>query len=817
MIVQSLNGAWTLSKHGETQTYPATVPGCVHTDLIAAGELDNPFYRDNEKRQMWIGETDWSYGCSFVVEPNVLAHDRVLLRCHGLDTLATVTINDVVIGRADNMFRTWEFDVKPVLIAGKNAIRVDFDAPMPFARKMDAEKGMMAGWVEPMRINSGAWIRKEPCNFGWDWGPKMVTSGIWRDIELVAFNTARLTDVQVLQTHRADAVDLTVNVRAEQTGSALLDARVLVSFDGQLVAEAAVDLHADGTASARLTIENPHLWWPNGMGDQPLYEVSVELRSGGTLDTWTRSIGLRTLTLERHPDEIGESFYFACNGVPFFAKGANWIPASPYPWEPQPDDYDRLVQAAADANMNMLRAWGGGIYEHDPFFDACDRYGITVWQDFIFACGTYPSSDSEFMANVTQEAKDNIRRLRHHPCLALWCGNNEIEQGMPDSPGWQESMSWADYGRLFDELLPSLVRELDPQRAYWPGSPHSPLGDRADHRNQTCGDTHLWDVWHGKQPYEWYRTRFDRFVSEFGFQSFPEPATVEEFTLPDDRNVTSYVMEHHQRSAIGNSTIIHYLLDWFRLPTSFDSTLWLSQILQGLAMKYAVEHWRRNMPVTMGTLYWQHNDMWPAPSWASLDWKGNWKALHYIARHFYAPLLVSGVEDVTRSTVEIYVTSDLNEPVSGTVVCTVTDLNGRILDENTYPVQIAPRSNMLVQTLGGIRPAREVMVWLELHVDNAVVSNNLLTMSRPKHLALPSPVYQVDISPLDNGRAVAMVNVDVPAMFVWLELPGARFSDNFIHLRAGRPAFIEFDLPDGMSVVEAGQRLSVRSLVDTYR
>ncbi|MBK9121766.1 MAG: glycoside hydrolase family 2 protein [Chloroflexi bacterium] len=817
MIVRSLNGAWTLSKRGEAQTYPATVPGCVHTDLIAAGELDNPFYRDNEKGQMWIGETDWSYTCSFVVEPNVLDHDRVLLRCHGLDTLATVTINDTVIGRADNMFRTWEFDIKPVLVAGENVIRVDFDAPMPFARKMDAEKGMMAGWVEPMRINSAAWIRKEPCNFGWDWGPKMVTSGIWRDIELVAFSTARLSDVQVLQEHRASAVDLTVNIKAEQTGSAPLDARVLVSFAGQPVGEAVVDLSAGGTATAELKIDNPHLWWPNGMGDQPLYDVTVELRSGDVLDTWSRSVGLRTLTLERHPDEIGESFYFACNGVPFFAKGANWIPASPYPWEPQADDYDRLVRAAADANMNMLRAWGGGIYEHDPFFDACDRYGITVWQDFIFSCGTYPSFDAEFMANVTEEAKDNIRRLRHHPCMALWCGNNEIEQGMPDSPGWQESMSWADYSRLFDELLPSLVRELDPQRAYWPGSPHSPLGDRADHRNQTCGDTHLWDVWHGKQPYEWYRTRFDRFVSEFGFQSFPEPATVEEFTLPDDRNVTSYVMEHHQRSAIGNSTIIHYLLDWFRLPTSFESTLWLSQILQGLAMKYAVEHWRRNMPVTMGTLYWQHNDMWPAPSWASLDWKGNWKALHYIARHFYAPLLVSGVEDVTRSTVEIYVTSDLNEAVSGTVVCTVTDLNGRILEENTYPVQIAPRSNALVQTVGGIRPAREVMVWLELHVDNAVVSNNLLTMSRPKHLSLPSPVFQVDISPLDKGRAAAMINVDVPAMFVWLELPGAKFSDNFVHLRAGRPAFIEFDLPDGMSVVEASQRLSVRSLVDTYR
>lgn len=818
MIVQSLNGGWTLSKRGEAHTYPATVPGCVHTDLIAAGAVEDPFFRDNEKRLMWIGETDWTYASSFVVEPALLEHERVLLRCHGLDTLATVTVNGALIGRADNMFRRWEFDVKHVLAAGENTIRVDFDAAMPFVRKMDAEKGEMAGWVEPMRINSGAWIRKEPCNFGWDWGPKLVTAGIWRDIELVAFSTARLSDVRLLQDHHDGKVTLTVNIGAERIGSPALNASVRVSLDGSAVAQAAVDLRADGTATATLTVENPHLWWPNGMGRHPLYDVTVELHSGSsTLDTWTRAIGLRTLTLERHPDEIGESFYFACNGVPFFAKGANWIPASPYPWEPQPRDYDRLIQAAADANMNMLRAWGGGIYEHDPFFDACDRHGITVWQDFIFSCGTYPSFDAEFMANVTAEAKDNIRRLRHHACLALWCGNNEIEQGMPDSPGWQESMSWEDYSRLFDELLPSLVRELDPQRAYWPGSPHTPLGDRADHSNPTCGDTHLWGVWHGKRPYEWYRTRFDRFVSEFGFQSFPEPTTVAEFTLPGDRNITSYVMEHHQRSGIGNSTIIHYMLDWFRLPTSFDATLWLSQILQALAMKYAVEHWRRNMPVTMGTLYWQHNDMWPAPSWSSLDWKGNWKALHYVARRFYAPLLVSGVEDTAQSTVEVYVTSDLGEPVNGTVVCTVTDLNGRVLAENFYPVQIAPRSSALVQTVGGIQPAREVIVWLELYLDDAVVSTNLLTMSRPKHLALPSPAYQVDISPLDNGRAAVSISVDVPALFVWLELPGAKFSDNFMHLRAGRPALIELQLPEGMSVAEAGQRLSVRSLVDTYR
>ncbi|MBZ0289600.1 MAG: hypothetical protein K8I30_18400, partial [Anaerolineae bacterium] len=437
-----------------------------------------------------------------------------------------------------------------------NTLDVHFAAPMPYVRRMDAEKGEMAGWVEPMRINSGAWIRKEPCNFGWDWGPKMVTSGIWRDIELVAFDTARLTDVFIRQSHEQGSVTLKINLAAERVNGAAVSASVNVMKGETVVATVEKVAFTGDSVETKLNIANPDLWWVNNLGAQPLYTVEITLHgsAGNALDSQTKRVGLRTLTLERHPDEWGESFYFACNGVPFFAKGANWIPGSPYPGQMQPADYQPLVQAAAEANMNMLRVWGGGIYEDNAFYDLCDEYGIAIWQDFMFACGTYPSFDDDFMANVKAEAQDNIRRLRHHPCMALWCGNNEIEQGMPSSPGWQESMNWDDYSRLFDGLLADLVHELAPETAYWPGSPHTPIGDRNDHQNPNAGDTHLWSVWHGKQPFEWYHTRRDRFVSEFGFQSFPEPETVYEFTLPEDRNITSYVMEHHQRSGIGNST-----------------------------------------------------------------------------------------------------------------------------------------------------------------------------------------------------------------------------------------------------------------------
>ncbi|MBK8030993.1 MAG: glycoside hydrolase family 2 protein [Chloroflexi bacterium] len=815
MAQLTLNGAWTLYKQGDPTPIPATVPGCVHTDLLAHGLLDDPFYRDNELKQMWIGETDWHYARTFTVAPEFLAHDRVLLRCHGLDTLATIRVNGVEIGRADNMFRTWDFDVKSVLQVGENTIEVAFAAAMTYACQMDAEKGEWPGWVEPMRINSGAWIRKEPCNFGWDWGPKMVTSGIWRAIELVTYEAARLSDVLVTQHHDNGEVSLTVKIAAEVFGDAPIHAAVQVLKEGAAVTATMPVVLTDGAGLVTLRIPDPHLWWVNGLGEQPLYEVKVGLfdNGDGFIDTWTKRIGLRTLTLERHPDEWGESFYFACNGVPFFAKGANWIPASPYPWEPQYALYQMLISAAADVHMNMLRVWGGGVYEDDAFYALCDEYGIAIWQDFMFACGTYPTTDAEFMANVKAEATDNIKRLRHHPCMALWCGNNEIEQGMGGS-GWQSKLRWDDYGLLWDKLLPELVAELAPQTAYWPGSPHTPIGDRNDHMNPAAGDTHLWGVWHGKQPFEWYHTRPDRFVSEFGFQSFPEPATVYEYTLPQDRNITSYVMEHHQRSGIGNSTIIHYLLDWFRLSTSFDGTLWLSQILQGMAMKYAVEGWRRNMPRSMGALYWQLNDMWPAPSWSSLDWKGNWKALHYMARRFFAPLLITGVEDEAGGTVHIHATNDQRVEGVGEAEYVLTTAHGEVLEHSTFPVRVTAGTTAVVGSVDVRRwldaySPRDLLMWVSLRVDGAVISEDLVTFCRPKHLELAQPSITLDVHTVSDGEFDVTLTTDAAALYVWLELANAKFSDNFVHLRPGTPKTIRVRAQDAAD-------LKVRSLVDTY-
>ncbi len=820
----TLNGVWRVTQAGLSGTIPAQVPGCIHTDLLAAGKIPDPFYRDNETAVQWVGETGWVYTREFQVPAATLRCDRVLLRCEGLDTLATVRVNGRKVGRADNMYRTWEFDVKRALKAGRNRIEVTFDSVIPeIARRQKTHN--VPSWGGPKEVKGRAWVRKEPCNFGWDWGPILVTCGIWRTMSLVAFNAARLTGVQIRQTHEDDRVLLHVRPEIDRRGASVVKATVRVRLEGALVAEVTRDCRPAGTAPFELRVENPKLWWPNGLGEQPLYTVDVELldERGAVLDTLSRRVGLRTLRLDRHPDAWGESFQFVVNGVPFFAKGGNWIPADAFASRISWDDYARLLNDVADANMNMLRVWGGGIYESDVFYDLCDELGICVWQDFMFACSTYPAFDKAFMANVKAEAEDNVRRIRHHACVALWCGNNELEQGLVGDTWNEGRMSWADYGKLFDRLLPGVIAALDPDRDYWPCSPHSPHGDRKDHSNPKWGDAHLWDVWHGRKPFEWYRTCEHRFNSEFGFQSFPEPKTVEGYTAPQDRNVTTHVMEHHQRSGIGNTVIMQYMLDWFRLPGAFDHTLWLSQILQGMAMKYAVEHWRRAMPRGMGTLYWQINDCWPVASWASIDYHGRWKALHYMARKFYAPVSISALEDAQAGTVQLHVTNDLREPARGKVTWVATDVMGKTLAKGAKAIEAGALGNTLAETvdLGRVlakHGPRDIIVWVDLWMGGVRRSSNLALFARPKHLELANPKIGLTVKDLKDGSFVVTLAAHTPALWAWLELDGAdaRFSDNFLHLLPGRPESVIVTPARPMPLARLKKALKVQSLFDTY-
>lgn len=838
MVSQELKLNWTVRQAGVADANPitATVPGDIHRDLLRAGRIPDPFVADNEKRVQWVGEQEWIYAHTFTAETALLGHERILLCCEGLDTMATLALNGTEIGKTDNMFRIWAFDIKAALREGTNHLCVRFASAASFVKAQAAARPanrLLPQWRQPGALPGAHFIRKMQCNFGWDWGPCLVTCGIWRPIRLVAFSTARLADVHIRQCHHADAVELDIRLAAVFAQAATpLSARVHVRFGEEPVAEARVTLRR-GKGVATIRIAEPRLWWPNGMGGQPLYTVGIELLDGSqtVLDTASRRIGLRTLRLDRHADTWGESFRFVANGVPFFAKGANWIPADAVLSRLNTEDYRRLLADTASVHMNMLRVWGGGIYENDDFYDRCDELGICVWQDFMFACAAYETRDRAFMRNIHAEASDNIRRLRHHACLALWCGNNELEMGLVADHWYNPpkhtryAMSWKDYGKLFDKLLPDLIGKLDPDRDYWPGSPHTPPPfDRGRHDDPRAGDAHLWKVWHGREPFEWYRTCEHRFNSEFGFQSFPEPQTLNPVIPPGERNVTSGIMEHHQRSQIGNTAIMQYMLDWFRMPADFESTLWLSQILQGNAIRYAVEHWRRSMPRGMGTLYWQLNDCWPVASWSSIDYAGRWKALHYMARRFYAPCMVSGLENNRDGSVELHVTNDRAAAGRGVIHWRATDAAGKLLRKRRLPVRFAANADTTVATLDFAKERAkqgdaDLLIWIELLVGGQCQSSSLVTFARPKRLQLREPGLHATVAKGPGESYSISVTANRPALWCWLELTDAgvtRWSDNFFHLD-GASAFTLTVIPGKrLTLADCRQRLRVRSLFDTW-
>lgn len=829
MLTYDLGGRWHVHAADSNDSIDATVPGCIHTDLLAAGKIDDPYYRDNELKQMWIGETTWVYSRSFPVTAELLRHRNVILRCEGLDTLATVRLNGKKVGSTGNAFRTWEFPVGALLIEGDNYLEVTFETTIPYITKRQKKRFLNLTGINHHRISGSNYIRKSQCNYGWDWGPRCVTAGIWRPITLIAYDDGRIRDVAIAQKHtkRSKRVELAVDVQLTDQPSRELIADVAVNHGDTVVGTTRVGFTGKH-AQTKIVVSDPHLWWPNGLGAQELYTVSVEvLAADGTVsDQKRKTIGLRTIELDQHDDKWGLSFQFVVNGVPFFAKGANWIPADTFVTRITPQFYEYLLQSARDANMNMLRVWGGGIYEPDIFYDICDRLGLCVWQEFMFSCSAYPAFDETFMENVRHEAIDNVRRIRHHASLALWCGNNEIEQigGLVGKNTDAGEMTWKEYRSLFDKLLPSVVAKHDPEHPYWPSSPHSPVGDRIDVNNPHSGDAHLWSVWHGRLPFEWYRTCEHRFNSEFGFQSFPEPRIVEGFTEPEDRNITSPVIEHHQRSGIGNDAIIQYMLSWFRLPTTHDMVLWTSQILQGMAMKYAVEHWRRSMPRGMGTLYWQINDCWPAPSWASIDFAGNWKALHFMARRFFNPVLVSIVEDASAGSAEIHVTSDLRNRMSGVVTWALVTTGGKIIESATVPVDLKPLRNRLLTKLKlekflSEHGAQNLLLYVDFAVDGEVISDNLATFVRPKHLQLAAPVFRTSVRESGPGQFSVSVSANQPALWVWLDLAGstARYSDRFVHLKPGVAREFVVRPATAIAAAELQKQLRVMSLTDTFR
>jgi len=798
MWIEELNSNWRFRQAGKSDWRPARVPGSVQTDLLENGLIEDPFFRDNEKTVQWVDKENWDYACEFDVKAELLCSKHIALVFEGLDTYATVYLNDTQIIEADNMFLRWEYDVKPLLRERRNEILIKFRSPIQEILPMLPSRR----WVHPAgndsEVGTSPYTRKAPYQFGWDWGPRLVTQGVWQPVKLVGWDGFRIEQVHFI-TKRLDRVRAQLEIELE----------VISDIDGPATLKISDDKRSFGLKypvnlkkgrnkiSSDVEFANPRLWWPRGYGKQPLYTVRVEIESDGNLARAEKRIGLRTLELRRHSDNFGQSFVFVVNSVPIFAKGANWIPADSFPHRVTEQRYRQLISSAAEANMNMLRVWGGGIYESDTFYNLCDELGILIWQDFMFACSMYPAHD-EFVRSVTAEATYQVQRLRHHPCIVLWCGNNEIEGTWQDSD-WNEKYPesfWNEYLRLFAEALPAVCQNEDPSRPYWSSSPGSDELPTEFAQNPMQGDTHYWGVWHNQEPFDFYRHHFPRFISEYGFQSFPELSTIEKFTHESDRDVFSQVMLNHQKNRNGNSLIQDYMANYYGVSKKFEDFILLSQVQQAEAIKTGAEHFRRIRPRCMGSLYWQLNDCWPVASWSSIDYFGAWKALHYFAKRFYAPILVVPIEEAMAY--QIYVISDELRMNKALLSVTLMDFAGNTLYHREKEITINPLSSALAISLIKKNLPLEIdpktmFLYCSLKQEQHVISENHLFFTRPVnlHLVQSSPTVQVTT---DETGIVIGLESPVFMHTLVLEANGVDgfFEDNFFHLMPGRKKLVRF-------------------------
>jgi beta-mannosidase len=834
MIQKEINENWTFSQAGKDEWLPAKVPGTVHTDLLENGKIEDPFYRLNEHNLQWIDKVDWEYKSTFTVDKSFIEKGIIELDFKGLDTYAEVSVNGKKVLSADNMFRNWKANIKEIVREGENELQIVFHSPINEGlKKYDAQ-----GYVIPVSPNDLAEIgkvegnkmvsiytRKAGYHFGWDWGPRFVTSGIWRPVTLKAWDSAKIENLQIFQNTVADdkaTFTAVFEIDAVAEGKAILS----VLNDGNILANSRVELKKGVEKySVDFEIANPKLWWTNGLGEQNLYNITGEINMGGGVDEETTRIGIRTLELVREKDKDGTSFYFKLNGHPVFMKGANYIPNDVFLPRVSEENYRKVVETAKISNNNMLRVWGGGVYEEDIFYDLCDEAGILIWQDFMFACAMFPG-DEAFLENVKQEAIDNVKRLRNHPSIALWCGNNEILAAWKGW-GWEKkemdlnpenaAKIWKAYEDIFHKVLPEAVTANDPQRSYWSSSPSSGTGIPADLVN---GDEHYWGVWWGKAPFQTYATHLPRFMSEYGFQSFPEIATVRKYALPEDYDIFSEVMKSHQRSSIGNGTIEYYMLQEYKKPKDFESFLYVNHVLQAEGIKFGLEGHRRAMPFCMGSLYWQINDVWPVASWSSTDYYQKWKALQYYVKKGFETVLVSPF--TVGDTLKVDVINDRLTEINATLKLKVIDFDGKVLWEKTSEVTVPANASTnyfevnksVFLKESGTQTASSVLV-CELVENENVISKNSFFFKPFKELKIARPEVKWQVAKVGEGFDITF-STDKLAKNVYLQIGDEEgfFSDNYFDLLPGETGTI--NLKTDISEEKLEEVLTLRTLDDAF-
>lgn len=812
-----LNDNWVMTKCGGSERLMCSVPCSVYKTLLEHGRLQDPYRRENEYSSTSVSDDDYEFSTVIYADSSVLRYKNIRLVFDGIDTLSEVYLNDRLIGVTDNMHRIWEFDVKELLCAGENQLRVKISSPNRYIARKQTERPL---WGVDSTMPGYTYLRKAHCMFGWDWGPKLPDMGIWRGVRLECFTEGRILDVRYSQEHKGGQVRLKCFVHSENygCGSAVLE---VYSPGGRSLLCEEIKLNGGGYHEISCIIDKPRLWWANGYGDQPLYKCALRLmKNGVAADENITRIGLRTLTVSREKDQWGEEFCFKLNGKKIFAMGGNYIPEDQIVSRCTEKRTRKLLKQCAAANFNFIRVWGGGYYPDDYFYDCCDELGLIVWQDFMFACSSYLLTE-QFEKTVREEVKDNIIRLRNHCSLGMWCGNNEIESawegwGIPDDP-----QSKADYLRQFEEIIPSLVKEYSPDIFYWPSSPSSGGGFNNSSSNH-AGDMHYWDVWHNLKPIEDFRKYYYRFCSEYGFESLPCLKTVKAFADKDkgDLDLMSPVMEAHQKCAQGNEKIMYYLAQMVRYPYSFERLIYSSQLVQADCIRSNVEHMRRARGRCMGSAYWQINDSNPVISWSGIDYFGRWKGLHYYAKRFYNPVLIS-CDDSDLQKPVLNVSNETLETLSCRLSWRLRNSRAQVLLEGGGDIKVPAlcAENAAVCELSGQlnsrQDKREKYLEYSLIKDGEVISCGTALFVRPKEFAFEKPY--ISVTGRENKQDfILRFSAESFAKSVCLDLEEGDcvFSDNWFDIHGSEAVTVTVskkDISEKVTLEEFMDRLTIRS------